>query len=343
MRVIYLLLSLTVCCLSVKANEWPKQMGAPTTIFKQNNVQDELIKITVDTNYITRPTTNWIVKIRGRSYNDFVSVYGNLYQVGEFDSRINIPKESSIGISACYRGISLSLSVNPAKLLGKNSSRNINMSFYNNYYGADLSYSSTDNLTTDVTIGDKKWNKKLTDSYFQKFSASAYYVFNGRKFSYPASFTHSWIQRRSAGSFLVSANFYMGQFENRSDVSSYNLSLDKSISMKHITIGGGYAYNYLPNRKWLLHISLVPQVIVWHDYNYLLNIDPNTNIPLEKKITTNTPGLAGIGRFGATYSWENVFMGFNSVVQSSLLDSNNNEISAGDTQWNVEVFFGVRL
>jgi len=87
----------------------------------------------------------------------------------------------------------------------------------------------------------------------------------------------------------VSAGFYMGHFDSSIDDKSGYFSTDKRISMKHISIGGGYAYNYVPDKHWLLHASLVPHVIVWHDYSYSVTLDADTNLPLEKKIPYGFP------------------------------------------------------
>ena len=39
-------------------------------------------------------------------------------------------------------------------------------------------------------------------------NVNAFYVFNYRRFSYPAAFSQSYIQRRSAGSFLLAIRLY---------------------------------------------------------------------------------------------------------------------------------------
>lgn len=336
------IICLLVCCLSAVAQNEHKQMVKHVKS-KVDSILDAHIKIKVDTNYITRPATNWTLKVRTRGYLKFISMSGEFDNMGKFQSQINSPLKTTIGICANYRGLSATLSVNPAKLFEKNSSRDLNLSFYNNRYGADFSYLRTEDLTTKVSIRDEKLEIKLNDSYLRQISASAYYVFNGKKFSYPAAFTHSWVQHRSAGSFLLSAAMYMGTFSSSFDDQTGYLSPDKKITMKHASIGGGYAYNYVPNKKWLLHFSLVPHVILWHNYQYSMTLDPETNQPLEKKTPYKYPGGGGTGRFGATYSWKNYFTGFSSVIQSSFVGNSNDEMRVGNTQWKAELFLGLRL
>lgn len=337
-----LFISLILCCFSVVAQNKGKHTGCH---FMSNvdSILDAHTKMRVDTNYIAHPEKNWTLLVRGRVYEKFILIRGNTAGIGDYVTKIYAPMKNTLGISVSYRGLSLSLDVNLKDPFGKNTGRDYNLSYYNNLYGADLSYSNTDNLSTTVSVGEETKGVKLTDSRLKQLSASAYYVLNGRKFSYPAAFTHSYIQRRSAGSFLVSAGFYMGHFDSSIDDKTGYFSTDKRISMKHISIGGGYAYNYVPDKHWLLHASLVPHVIVWHDCNYSVTLDTDTNLPLEKKIPYRFPCIQGTGRFALKYNWNYFFTGFNSVVQSALIGVGNKEMSAGNTQWKVEVFVGLRL
>lgn len=337
-----LLFALELCCLTVVAQINREQKGQHN-IIRVDSILDTQNKTRVDTCYITRPSTHWTLKVRTRGYGNFVSMRGDSPSIGTFRTKINTPLKTTLGISANYRGLSVALAVSPTDIFATNSSRNINLAYYNNRFGADFSFSSTGNLTTNIIIGDNMHELNLTDSHLKQLSASVYYVFNGKKFSYPAAFTHSWIQRRSAGSYLVSTGFYKSRFVSSMDDMTDYMSREKRFTMNHVSIGVGYAYNFVPNEHWLLHLSLVPNAIVWHDYRYTLTSDPNTQQPVEKKIPYKSPGFGGTGRFGATYSWKNYFTGFSSVVQSSNVGIGNQDMSAGNTWMRVEVFWGLRL
>lgn len=337
-----LLLICMLLCLPAQAGNRCRQR-ARYALSLVDSLLEAYQKVRVDTNYISRPNTHWTLKVRNREYGNFVCIQGSTPTIEKFHSHINAPLKTTLGISANYRGLSVSLAMNPAKLLGDNSTRSFNTTLYNNRYGADFSASSTDNLTTNVWMGGEKWDMKLTDSHLQQLSAMAYYVLSGRKFSYPAAFTHSWIQRRSAGSFLVSASLYMGRFKSSFDDQTGYLSLDKKITMQHVSLGGGYAYNYVPSKRWLLHISAVPHIILWHNYRYSMTQDPNTQQPLEKKIPNKNPGIHNTGRLSATYSWQHYFAGLTGIVQTSHVGIGNEAMRAGNTHWRGELFFGLRL
>lgn len=105
-----------------------------------------------------------------------------------------------------------------------------------------------------------------------------YYVFNRRRFSLPAAMTQTVVQRRSAGSFLAILNYH----HTSSRISDPELSFTvgqgyvpspgqdvrsqfRRLSQSQLSIGGGYAYNYVfPSRSWLLHGSVMPMLSFWH-------------------------------------------------------------------------------
>ncbi len=94
-----------------------------------------------------------------------------------------------------------------------------------------------------------------------------YYIFNNRRFSYPAAFSQSTNQRRSAGSFITGFS-----------VSAHNLDFDYTqlppiiqetmnpgmkvnhIKYTNISLNFGYAYNWVFARNCLACLSLNPAV-----------------------------------------------------------------------------------
>lgn len=94
-----------------------------------------------------------------------------------------------------------------------------------------------------------------------------YYIFNNRRFSYPAAFSQSTNQRRNAGSFITGFS-----------VSTHNLDFDYTklpdiiretmnpgmkvdhIKYTNISLNFGYAYNWVFARNCLACLSLNPAV-----------------------------------------------------------------------------------
>ncbi len=85
--------------------------------------------------------------------------------------------------------------------------------------------------------------------------ADAYYVFNNKRFSMPAARTGRLIQKRSAGSFFVMANY------NQSRLHMYRMLNYTEEKFRHdqFSIGAGYGYNWaINNGKLLFSISVIP-------------------------------------------------------------------------------------
>lgn len=91
------------------------------------------------------------------------------------------------------------------------------------------------------------------------FYAEGYYVFNNKKFSLAAALYGDMVQRRSAGSLFVMANYYQSSFEaNR----LFNHDVDMFRNWK-ISIGPGYGYNWAINQgKICLHMSIIPMISI---------------------------------------------------------------------------------
>ena len=97
-----------------------------------------------------------------------------------------------------------------------------------------------------------------------------YYIFNSRHFSNPAIYSQSTIQRRSAGSFQLGANFTFHDVRfdynalpasvlGTSDDATTFSTLER-VKYSDYNIQVGYAYNWAFARNWCLGISLLPAI-----------------------------------------------------------------------------------
>ena len=68
-----------------------------------------------------------------------------------------------------------------------------------------------------------------------------YYAFNYCKSSFPAAFSQSYIQKRSAGSWMIGASF---------DGSKTKVK-GMTIRLNELALGAGYGYNLVPSAKVL--------------------------------------------------------------------------------------------
>ena len=240
----------------------------------------------IDTMYITRPETKWTLK-------GIISLSGAAVEVEgkefgrSFTSKMDADYKSTLSVSANYLGVSLSLSLNPAKLLGK----------YNDF---------------ELNIN----------------SLNAYYAFNHRRFSYPAAFTQSYIQRRSAGSFLLAVS---GQGQHSETKGNY----ESVLKVTNIGIGGGYGYNWVPSHRWLIHISSLPTFTVYSKTSLTVN---NERTPLKYHF----PEVIITARGAIVRQFTNWFMGATMVFNFTNI-GDRDQLSVMNNKWRARFFVGFRL
>lgn len=282
----------------------------------------------VDTAYIQRPTTKWTVTARMNVSGARMEAIG-IDNGQHFKSEMEANRKSTISVGASYLGFTLSAALNPAKLMGKYRDYELNFNSYGHRFGFDVIYQDAHNFTgwhdhegmERIMLSDGMLKVKT-------LNLNAFYIFNSRRFSYPAAFSQSYIQRRSAGSFLLAAS---GMAQRAS------LDWDQEMQLKivNVGLGAGYGYNYVPNKGWLLHISALPTFIVYSNTSMTFG---DNRIPLHYHF----PEVIITGRGAVVRQWSNKFLGMSMVFNFS---NNGDEASLAlhNIKWRIRTFFGLRF
>ena len=225
----------------------------------------------IDTNYIVRPQTKWTLSGRLNVSGAKITAKGD-EEGRQFDSEMTADYKSTISVGVSYLGLSLNLSINPAKMFGKYRDYELGFRSYGKRFGFDLAYHDAHNFKGWQELDGVRQDFTTSEEMFhlRTLNVNGYYVFNHRRFSYPAAFSYSYIQRRSAGSFLLAAS---GQGQH----GEVNGEIPIKFKMTNIGIGAGYGYNYVPARGWLLHLSALPTFIVYTNTSLSMG---DTDIPL---------------------------------------------------------------
>ncbi len=285
-----------------------------------------------DTAYIRRPQTRLTLKLRG-------NVSGSTFYIRErhdgYYGRSNISTDTkttlSVGIN--YSGIGIGLSLNPGKLFGHYRDYELNINAYGNRFGIDLAYQSSTTLSGTVTINDVDHFLERGTLDMKVFSLNAYYAFSGRRFSYPAAFTQSYIQKRSAGSWLLGLSYLGGSMKTGEDRPDYMPSY--RIYVGHLGLGGGYGHNFVVGRRWLFHISALPTLVITNRNNI-------TEDGERRKMATKFPDLILAERAAIIYNFsEKYFASATLVMTSSLLGDTNVDINY--LKWRARISLGMRL
>lgn len=155
-----------------------------------------------DTAYIAKPEQRWTVKLRANMSGTDLNADGVMS--GEpFRTKLEAEAKATVGASVSYRGLSLSLMLNPAKLSGRDRDYEFNFTSYGRRFGFDFTFTQAKTFSGTMTSGGTDTDIASGQVGMTTYQGNAYYVFNHRRFSFPAAFTQSQVQRRSCGSWLL--------------------------------------------------------------------------------------------------------------------------------------------
>ena len=284
-----------------------------------------------DTLYMKRPDSKLTLKMRanlsGYYQHSKFNENGNRY-----NAKLNTDTRGTVSVAATYYGITAGVALNPARLSGKNKDMEFNINAYGNRFGLEANYQESKTLSGDIDHNKGTFHISKGDVKLTLITVTGYYAFNHRHFSYPAAFTQSYIQKRSAGSWLVGATYQGGRIKTTDDAPTMMGHI--RTTMNTFAIGGGYGYNLVAG-KWLFHASAQPSLIVFSDIDIEENgmkRDGKTHFP---EVITNTRA-AIVYNFSQKY-----FAGSTFLFNTTLLGDNDDYTR--QTKWRARAFVGVRL
>lgn len=289
-------------------------------------------KITYDTMYIHRPPGRWTVKFRANLSGATIGVEG-VRQSGSYSGRLKSDYRGTLSASVSYRGLSLGLAVNPLKLVGKSKDNEFNINSYGNKFGFDVSVLSSKTYKGYVEENGLRMNVDKGAVKQRALNANVYYAFNGKRFSIPAAFSQNYIQKRSAGSFLLGASLD-GQI---TDIDENAATNGKPVKLKIVefAIGAGYGYNYVANRHLLFHISALPAFDVLAKSHVTVG-DERVNLHYR------FPNCIITGRGAVVYSWRNKFAGGSMLFNFSSFGSKD-RLHIMRNKVRIRLFYGFRF
>lgn len=294
-------------------------------------------KVKYDTAYIGRPDARWTIKYRGNLSGADMRTTSVTDGV-ENRSRVTADCRGTLSMAVAYRGLGLGVAVNPAKFAGKCKDFEYNLNSYSNRYGFDVVFLSSKTYHGYKAADAERIHIRKGQISQNALNLNFYYAFNYRRFSFPAAFSQSYIQKRSAGSWMIGASF---------DGSKTELN-DMTIRLNEFAVGAGYAYNLVIARHWLCHLSALPTMTIYsHDYTKTKTTADEGN----GQTATNTirhdmkyhfPSAIITGRGAVVYSWRNKFAGATAVYNYSVA-GDEDHLKVRRNKWRVRMFFGFRF
>lgn len=232
----------------------------------------------IDQRYIGVPEKPWQVVVRGNineaglkmssiiNDNDIFDLFdGNL----SCDYRISSGLESYAGVWAGYRGYGIGYS---RLVSSEREGSLLTLGLTGSCYG--LNYRNHHFVTSECEIHDKgsimgepvdttTVSQVASPIHVRSLIIDGYYLFNGRRFSYMAAYDQSAYQLRSSGSFMVGGMYYYAHIDYVAPENiGFIFMMDDVGKMRQwqVSIGAGYAYNYVPVKGLLFSGMLMPML-----------------------------------------------------------------------------------
>lgn len=305
---------------------------AKREIDKILDMRDSRARSRIDTAYMERTPQRLRFKLTLNASGADIGTRG-INADGNFNTEMKAQNKYTVSLSASYRGLSLSVAMNPAHLAGEKKDYELNMNAYGNKFGADVIFHSAKTFEGNVHTqnGDISIPAGLISQ--NMITLNAYYAFNGRRFSYPAAFSQSWVQKRSCGSLMLGASFMGGVLRASHDEVMDNP--ESRLSLACAGIGVGYGYNLVLRRGWLIHLSALPEIVVY-SRSRLTTDGTRTRMPYR------FPNIMAVGRMAVVRHFGRYFAGFTTVVNTSKL-GDRDELLLSNTKWRARVFVGIKI
>ncbi len=281
--------------------------------------------------YIRRPDEKWTVRSRLNVSGARINALA-MDADTRMESEMRADYKATASITVSYLGLAAGIALNPMALVGKYKDYEFNLNSYNNRFGFDVIYQNAKRFEGWYKMGnDKKINADKGAMSEKSFNVNAYYAFNFRHFSYPAAFSQTYIQKRSAGSLLAGISCEWQEIKHRFDEEGDVYKLKAN----NFSIGAGYGYNWVPSGRWLIHFSSIPTFIVARYDRIKINDETH-------KMKNKFPELILTARGAVVYNFRRYFLGVSMVYNFSKI-GDDDHLELRHKKWRSRAFIGLRI
>ncbi len=287
----------------------------------------------VDTNYVEPQHYNWALMLQSINTYDYyrISTTSDNNQSISFAPTIGIRMGPYFG----WRWIFLGYTIDLRNIHFFSGARKLEIdgSIYSSRFGADIFYrrSVDDYKIRNAYFGEGVNTESLKGIDFDGLNVSItgvnfYYIFNHKRFSYPAAFAQSTCQKISCGTWMVGMGYLKNDIEfdykrmealAKERLGQY-VKLDSSLMFNRIkytdiNASVGYAYNWVFARNWLLCGS-ISMALAYK--TSLGETERTSDSQKDESFDFGNFNIDGIGRFGIVWNNTKWYAGASAIVRA---------------------------
>lgn len=245
---------------------------------------------------------------------------------------------NKVGLYFGWRWIFLGWSVDIDDITRKTNRRNkgteFDLSLYSSKIGLDIFYRRTGNNYKIHKLNG--FSEDIPEGYSANFDGlkvnirgiNIYYIFNNRRFSYPAAFSQSTNQRRNAGSMIAGFSFSKHKLDfdytRLPDLILETMNPEmkvERIKYTNVNLSFGYAYNWVFAHNFLASLSLTPAIAY-----KISNVNSQER---EHKKSSGNFNLDFLVRAGIVYNNGKYYVGTSFIGKNYNYHRNNFELDNG--------------
>ncbi len=332
--------------------------------YRTGNWVDRYLQRGIDTSYIGLPEHSWRIAYT----NGMIGINSNLTSFSEAQDNsvqtITLLNKTTpsvdLGFYAGYRGFGFGYSWDAIHAYAQR----LSFSLGSKFIGIDFGIHTSTNIHTNLQFGDQQsWDFGKDKVTITNASLNLWYALNARHYSHQAAVKQSYIQKQTAGSFLVHLAYTSSQVQLK-DTLRYTdnnvpllpllMSSLTAIRTRQIAVGIGYGINYTPNKgKVVLHASAAAMLVTYtvNLASFYLPDSIAEGLPDDPMYNLNPSYPVHVtGNMRAAVSWEinkwvhlNAWATAENIRFRSGWTANDNYIKLSNWNWKVQTAVGVRF
>lgn len=236
----------------------------------------------IDTTYIEPNYYNYAAMLQNTNFYQSYRLRASEGRLGTQNIIFSPSPNVKVGPYFGWRWIFLGYTFDVSNPHSAGKSSEFNLSLYSSMIGVDLVYiKNAGNFNIKRISGfgsildERIKNVVFNGANTYTASLNLYYVFNHRKFSYPAAFAQSTVQRKSCGSWMLGFRYdkqrikfdytaLPSEMVNPNPETGAPGLLEKmkvnKLDYRNYSVCGGYAYNWVFAKNFLLSVSVAPSI-----------------------------------------------------------------------------------
>lgn len=254
-----------------------------------------------------------------------------------------------------WRWVFLGYTFDVSHISNSHNKKELDVSLYSNLVSVDFYYRKTGtdyHIRRVVPDGGRSAIRNL-DIPFSGLNVgitglNLTYIFNHKRFSYPAAFSQSTVQRRSCGSALAGFGYTRHSIDLDSDQLQEafgqlpgrygTVSVDSGmyfdrVKYTNLALSGGYAYNLVFARNWLAAASLALSMGYKSSAGELL-----ADEHIERDFSFSNLTFDATGRFGVVWNNTRWFAGMSAIMHS--YNYRKRQFSTNNTFGSINFYLG---